>query len=166
MCQSSNSILSLIILLQKLSNIFHLTIKQTKIDSKINKWKWDNCKSRLPWWLNCKELACQWRSHRIILGLDSSVGNPPDKKMETHSNILAWEVQCTEESSGLQCMGSQKSWHTLATEQYTVAKLLKDGILTDFRCIYTHYILFKYILYISWRDKAFLSDQCKDRGRL
>ena len=34
--------------------------------------------------------------------------DPPEKEMVTHSNILAWEVQGTEEPGGLQAMGSQK----------------------------------------------------------
>ena len=40
--------------------------------------------------------------------------DPPEKKTETHSSILSWEVQCTEECSGLQGMGSQKSWTQLS----------------------------------------------------
>ena len=34
---------------------------------------------------------------------------PLEKEMTTHSSILAWEMPWTEESSGLQSMGSQKS---------------------------------------------------------
>ena len=50
--------------------------------------------------------------------------DPPEKKTETHSCILAWEVQCTEESSGLQGMGSQESW----TQLSNWAKLLSGKI--------------------------------------
>ena len=32
-----------------------------------------------------------------------------EKEMATHSSILAWEIPKTEESGGLQSMGSQKS---------------------------------------------------------
>ena len=32
-----------------------------------------------------------------------------EKEMATHSDILAWEISCTEEPGGLQSMGSQKS---------------------------------------------------------
>ena len=35
--------------------------------------------------------------------------DPLEKEMATHSNILAWEILWTEEPSGLQSMGSQKS---------------------------------------------------------
>ena len=37
--------------------------------------------------------------------------------METHSSILAWEIPWTEESAGLQPMGSQRVRHDLATKQ-------------------------------------------------
>ena len=37
--------------------------------------------------------------------------------MATHSNILTWEVPCTEEPCGLQPMGSQRARHSLETEQ-------------------------------------------------
>ena len=33
-----------------------------------------------------------------------------EKEMATHSSILAWEIPRTEEPSGLQSTGSQKSW--------------------------------------------------------
>ena len=31
--------------------------------------------------------------------------DPMEKEMATHSRILAWEIQCTEEPGGLQSMG-------------------------------------------------------------
>ena len=37
--------------------------------------------------------------------------------MATHSSILAWEIPWTEESGGLQSMGSQRVRHYLAIEQ-------------------------------------------------
>ena len=39
------------------------------------------------------------------LGLE----DPLEKEMATHSSILAWEIPWTEESGGLQSMGSEKS---------------------------------------------------------
>ena len=36
--------------------------------------------------------------------------DPLEKEMITHSSILGWEILWTEESVGLQSMGSQKSW--------------------------------------------------------
>ena len=45
---------------------------------------------------------------------ESQVGSlgqedPLEKEMETHSSILAWEIQWTEEPGSLQSMGSQNS---------------------------------------------------------
>ena len=39
--------------------------------------------------------------------------------MATHSNILAWEVPCTEESGWLQSMGSQRVGYDLVTDHLT-----------------------------------------------
>ena len=41
--------------------------------------------------------------------------DPPEKKMTTHSSILAWEIPWTEEPSRLQPKGSQRVGHDLAT---------------------------------------------------
>ena len=35
--------------------------------------------------------------------------DPPDKEIATYSSIPAWEIPWTEESGGLQSMGSQMS---------------------------------------------------------
>ena len=35
---------------------------------------------------------------------------PLEKEMATHSRIPAWRIPWTEESGGLQSIGSQKSW--------------------------------------------------------
>ena len=37
--------------------------------------------------------------------------DPLEKGMATHSSILAWEISWTEESAGLQSMGSQRVGH-------------------------------------------------------
>jgi len=37
--------------------------------------------------------------------------NPPEKGMATHSSILAWRIPGTEESGGLESMGSQRVGH-------------------------------------------------------
>ena len=39
--------------------------------------------------------------------------DPLEKEMATHSSIRAWEIPWTEESGGLQSMGSQKIWTRL-----------------------------------------------------
>ena len=64
--------------------------------------------SRLPWWLKSKESSCQcsrcWE-------------DPLEMVMATHSSILAWEIQWTEEPRGLQSMGSQRVRHSSATQE-------------------------------------------------
>ena len=40
----------------------------------------------------------------LSLGLE----NPLEEEMATHSSILAWRIPWTEESGGLQSMGSQR----------------------------------------------------------
>ena len=40
--------------------------------------------------------------------------------MATLSSILAWEIPWTEESGGLQSMGTQKSWTRLSNEATTI----------------------------------------------
>ena len=42
--------------------------------------------------------------------------NPLEKEMATHSSILAWKTPWTEESGGLQSLGSQRVGHDLATK--------------------------------------------------
>ena len=34
--------------------------------------------------------------------------DPPEEEIGTHSSILAWEIPWTEETGGLQSMGSQR----------------------------------------------------------
>ena len=42
-------------------------------------------------------------------------GNPLEKELATHANILAWKIPWTKEPGGLLLsMGSQKSWTRLS----------------------------------------------------
>ena len=43
-------------------------------------------------------------------------GRSLEEEMATHFSILAWRIPWTEESDGLQSMGSQRVGHDLATE--------------------------------------------------
>ena len=47
--------------------------------------------------------------------------------MTTHCDILAWKISWTEESGGLQSMGSQRLRHDLATEQQQQLRLVHTG---------------------------------------
>ena len=42
--------------------------------------------------------------------------DPPEEKMTTHSNTLAWEIPWTEEPAGPQSMGSRRVGHDWATK--------------------------------------------------
>ena len=54
-------------------------------------------------------LAMQEMQQTWILSLGQE--DALEKEMETHSSILAWETPRTEESGGLQSIGSQKVGH-------------------------------------------------------
>ena len=57
------------------------------------------------------------------MGLIPGSGRSLEEEMATHSSILLWETPWTEESGGLQSMGSQKRYD-LATEQEQPVKML------------------------------------------
>jgi len=59
---------------------------------------------RLPIQLSDKEYTCSAGDESSTLGWE----DPLEKEMATHSSILA--IPWTEEPSGLQPMGLQKSW--------------------------------------------------------
>ena len=40
-----------------------------------------------------------------------------EKEMATHASIIAWDIPWTEETGGLQSMGSQRVGHGLAAKQ-------------------------------------------------
>ena len=61
-----------------------------------------------------KESACNAGDLGSVPGL----GRSPEKKMATHSSILAWEMPQTEKSGRLQSMGWQKSW-TQVSDRHT-----------------------------------------------
>ena len=56
-----------------------------------------------------KRLPGMWETWVRSLGQE----DPLQKEMATHSSILAWEIPWTEETGGLQSMGSQKTWTQL-----------------------------------------------------
>ena len=62
------------------------------------------CQGLPRWWLNSKESACQCRRHRFD-PLDWDY--PLEKKMETHSSNIAWEIPWAKEPGGLQSKGSE-----------------------------------------------------------
>ena len=50
--------------------------------------------------------AMQEMEETQVQSLDQE--DPPEQEMATHSNILAWEIQWTEEPGGLQSSGSRR----------------------------------------------------------
>ena len=64
-----------------------------------------SCGSGLPGGSDSKEAACNAGDLGLMPGLERSPGGGQGN----HSNILAWRIPWTEESGGLQSLGSQKS---------------------------------------------------------
>ena len=54
-----------------------------------------------------KNPSAMWKSWVQSLGWE----DPLEEGIATHSNILAWRIPWTEESGGLQSMGSQRVGH-------------------------------------------------------
>ena len=54
-----------------------------------------------------RQSACDTGDLDLIPGWE----DPLEKEIETHYSILAWRIPWTEESGGLQSMGSQRVGH-------------------------------------------------------
>ena len=67
----------------------------------------------LSWWLSGQELLPTQEMQVWSLGQEDHL----EKKITTHSSILAWEIPWTEEPDRLQFIGSQRVGHDLATKQ-------------------------------------------------
>ena len=67
----------------------------------------DRRASGFPGGLVVKNLPANAQDTDSILGQE----DPLEKKMTTHSSILAWKISWTEEPGGLQSMGSQRVKH-------------------------------------------------------
>ena len=69
----------------------------------------------LPWLVSGKESACQCRRR----GFDPWIKKIPlEKKMATHSSILAKDISWRKEPGGLQSIGSERVRHDWATKQH------------------------------------------------
>ena len=58
-------------------------------------------------------------------------GDPLEKGMATHASILAWKIPWTKEPSGLQSMGSQKSYTQLSRYTTGSGSILSSGYRDD-----------------------------------
>ena len=70
-------------------------------------WGLEWVKAWIPRWLSGKEPFCNAEMQFQSLGRE----DPLEKEMATHSSIPAWKIPWTEESGGLQSMGSQRVGH-------------------------------------------------------
>ena len=61
----------------------------------------------LPLWLTVKNLPAMQETWVLSLGQE----DPLEKRMATHSSILAWRIPWTEEPGGLQSMVLQRVEH-------------------------------------------------------
>ena len=83
----------------------HTLILKIHSYSLSDKWHSLGCISCLPSWLQTvKNLPAMQKTRVQSLGRK----DPLEKEMATHSSILAWKIQWTEEPGGLQSMGSQR----------------------------------------------------------
>ena len=57
-----------------------------------------------PWWLSGKESACK----AAVAGVIPELEDPLEKKMATHSSILAWKIPWMEEPGRLPSIGLQR----------------------------------------------------------
>ena len=74
--------------------------------------------------------------------------------METHSSILAWRITWTEEPGRLQCMGSQRVGHNLATEYLRVHAL--SNVWRLIQCLALSRCLINTLTNL-WMNKAYSS---------
>ena len=67
-----------------------------------------------------KNLPAMWETWVQPLGWENLL----EKKMTTHSNILAWKIPWTEEPGRLQSMGSKRVGLNLVAKQQQTAALM------------------------------------------
>ena len=65
----------------------------------------------IKFWHSGEESACNAGDLQEMRVQSLGREDPLEEEMATHSNILAWEIPCTEEPCGLQSMGLQRVGH-------------------------------------------------------
>ena len=76
--------------------------------------------------------------------------DPLEEEMATHSSILAWKIPWTEESGGLQFMGSQRGGHDWSDNTHTILfhdKNVQKGrnrreFLNMVKCVYEKFTFY------------------------
>ena len=61
------------------------------------------------------------------IGSQSRQEDPLEKRIATHSRILAWRIPWTEELGGLQSLGSQRVGHAHFPDEETEARRRQGG---------------------------------------
>ena len=79
--------------------------------------------SWLPWWLSIRVCLFIQETQAWSLGWEDHL----DKEMASHSSILAWKTPWTENTGGLQSIGSQSIRHSLATE-FSLATAINESV--------------------------------------
>ena len=74
---------------------------------------------------------------KMILLEDSHFGTTMEKRMATHSSILAWRIPWTEEPGGLQSMGWQRVGHNWVTFTHSLTHPYANCCLYSFGHILT-----------------------------
>ena len=80
-------------------------------------------------WLTGKEAACLCRRHSFQSWVEKS---PLEKRIATHSSVLAWRIPWTEELGGLQSVGSHRvehNWSGWATTANNIRAPLMCGTI-------------------------------------
>ena len=88
-----------------------------------------------------KNLPVKQEARVLSLGQE----DPLEKKMATHSSILAWEIPWTGEPGGLQSMGSHRVRHDewLTLQLLTFGKIkLREHFVTTLKSNIIHYFFF------------------------
>ena len=87
---------------------------------------WTECPLGFPGGTSGEEPACQCRRHETQIQ-SQGWGDPLEEGMATHTNIIAWKVPGTEDTGGLQSIGSQRGrhdWSDLAQHNMDTSFLL------------------------------------------
>ena len=80
------------------------------------------------WWFRWQRICLQCRSpgfHPWVRKI------PLEKRMATHSSILAWEISWTEEPRRLESMVLQRVGHYWATNSFTFHQFIIKNIIKD-----------------------------------
>ena len=83
--------------------------------------------TRKRWWVSRYRIHRQHRRASAVQKTQrSNLEDPLEEEMATHSSILAWKIPWTEETGGLQSMGSQRVRHDWSNWAHTYTRALTN----------------------------------------